>query len=281
MTIPVLSRFLFPSITLNSSKASNKLDGKTILITGATFGIGEALVRHLFQYNVQLILVARTKEKLSALENESRELAAKVTTISCDFYSEESVTALCNQVKAIHIDYFVSNAGKSIMRSFEASAGRFHDYKRTIAVNYLAPVQLISALTESFGAAQTHIVNVGTYNVLMKAAPKWGAYVASKKAMHSWIESNMPEMAMMNITVSNLYLPLVESRMKDANENYKDTPAMSMNTAVVIIIKGLLSRKYHFKPWWHVPFQIILFLASPFWNVVWKRRIGQENRTIC
>lgn len=268
-----LSKLLYPDITLDRKKVPKCLNGKTILITGATFGIGEALVKSLLHYNLHLIIVARTKDKLIELQNESLSLAANVTTFTCDFYSEESIAELCHNLKPFQIDYFVSNAGKSIMRSLEESSDRFHDYKRTVAVNYLAPVQLITAMIGSFKEARTHIVNVSTYSVLMKTPPKWSAYISSKKAMYSWFESNLSELALMNITVSNIYFTLIESRMKDANQNYKDTPAMSMDTAVTIIIKGLLNRNYHFKPWWHVPLQAVLFLVNPFWNVFWQRQI--------
>ncbi len=275
--MPFKNRLLFPVTSFDEKKVSSFLNGKTILITGATFGIGEALVKRLMRFNVQLILVARTTEKLYDLKNESLTSAANVTTFTCDFYSEDSILELCRNLQTIQIDYFVSNAGKSMVRSLEESTDRFHDYKRTVSVNYLAPVQLISALTKSFTKAQTHIINISTYSVLMKTPPKWSAYISSKKAMHSWFESNMPELALMNITVSNIYFPLVESRMKDANRNYKDTPAMSMDTAVAIIIKGLLKRNYHFKPWWHGVLQVGLFLANPFWTVFWKRQLGQRK----
>jgi short-subunit dehydrogenase len=267
------ARILYPSVILNKRKAFTRLKGKTILVTGATFGIGEALVRHLFHYEVTLILVARTTEKLLALKNESSAHAAKAITFCCDFYNEEGISELCDKLKSIHIDYFISNAGKSIMRSFEESINRTHDYRRTMAVNYLAPVQLVTMLAESFKIASTHIVNVSTYNVLMKTPPKWSAYVSSKKAMHSWIESNTLELAAINITVSNIYLPLVESRMKDANKSYAATPAMSMDTAVVVIVKGLLNRNYHFKPWWHAPFQVAMALGDSLWNFYWSKYI--------
>src|SRR5688500_8746965 len=188
------ARILYPSVVLNGRKASARLNGKTILVTGATFGIGEALVRSLFHYEVTVSLVARTTEKLLAMQNESLAYPAKVTTFYCDLYNEDSIRDLCNKLMSIHIDYFISNAGKSVMRSFEESSIRPRDYQATIAVNYLAPVQLITILSESFKRAGTHIVNVSTYSVLMRTPPKWSAYVSSKKAMHSWIESNIPEL---------------------------------------------------------------------------------------
>lgn len=274
MSLP--GRLLYPNLTVNSKKVSSTLTGKTILITGATFGIGEAVARQLMQYNVHLILVARTSEKLLSLKAEAQSLPVKVDIYICNFYIEESITDLCQQLRPFRIDYFVSNAGKSIMRSLKDSSTRFDDLKKTVAVNYLAPAQIILMLMEDFRKAKTHIVNVSTYNVLMNTPPTWSAYVSSKKAMHSWFKGNTPELALMDITVSNIYLPLVESRMKDANITYKNTPAMRLDSAVVAVINGLINRHYHFKPWWHVPFQVTLFLLNPLWNRFWYSRMKRR-----
>jgi short-subunit dehydrogenase len=254
--------------------SSNSLHGSTILITGATFGIGEALTRHLMRFDVRLILVARTTEKLLLLKNESVNLPAEITTFTCDFYDEKDVEALCDKLKSFSINYFVSNAGKSLMRSLGES--KQQDYKKTIVVNYLAPVQLITSLKEKFGESKTHIINVSTYNVLMKVPPKWSAYVSSKIAMHVWFESNRAELNLMSVTISHIYLPLVESRMKDANTTYENVRAMPMDKAIAAIMKGIVNRS-DFKPWWHVPFQVLMFFGSPFWNGFWLRLVRRNK----
>jgi short-subunit dehydrogenase len=254
-----------------------QLEGKTILITGASYGIGEALTKHLLQRNLHLIIVARSTDRLQRLKEESRLQTANVTVYTCDFYNEESIRELTTKLRGAPIDYFVSNAGKSIMRTAEESAGRIHDYRRTIAVNYLAPVQLISELLPDFERSHTHIVNVSSYNVLMRTPPKWGAYVSSKKAMHSWFESNKPELAGKNITVSTIYFPLIESRMKEANPHYRGVKAMKMDQAVDVIVKALMDRHYNYKPWWHIPAQIGLFFSGPLWNTYWRTRLGRKR----
>jgi short-subunit dehydrogenase len=264
-------------IDLKHKNTARQLDGKTILITGASYGIGEALTRHMLRYNLHLIIVARSTDLLLKLKEESRQQAAKVTVYTCDFYSEESVRELTAKLRGIPIDYFVSNAGKSIMRSAEESAGRLHDYRRTIAVNYLAPVQLISELLSDFERSHTHIVNVSTYNVLMKTPPKWSAYVSSKKAMHSWFESNKAELATKNITVSTIYFPLIESRMKEANPRYRNVKAMKMDQAVDVIVNALMDRRYTYKPWWHIPAQIGLFFSGPLWDTYWRTKLDRQR----
>lgn len=258
------------------TKHNGAIIGKTILITGASYGIGNALTRYLFKYRVHLVIVARSEDRLIELKKEADSMAAEVTLFTCDFYDQANVRQLATKLRDIRIDYFISNAGKSLERWALESADRFDDYNRTITVNYLAPVQLISHLLEHFKQHRTHIVNVSTYNVLMKTPPKWSAYVSSKKAMHSWFESNKAELAIMNITVSTVYLPLVESRMKDANPRYKRVKGMKMDHAVRVIVQAMTARNYDYKPWWHIPVQIGLTLTSPFWNVYWRRQIKKK-----
>lgn len=89
------------------------LEGRTILITGATIGIGEALTRYLMQHDVRLILVARTREKLEVLQRESLDAKANVSVIVCDLSNEQNTEQLCAQLQNTHIDFFVSNAGKT------------------------------------------------------------------------------------------------------------------------------------------------------------------------
>jgi short-subunit dehydrogenase len=225
-------------------------------------------------YRVHLILVARTADKLLALKNESANLPAEVTIFTCDLYDEQNIEELCNSLRSFKIDYFVSNAGKSIMRSLNES--KLQDYKKTVALNYLAPVQIITSMREKFSESKTHIVDVSTYNVLMKIPPKWSAYVSSKKAMHSWFEGNRAELKLMNITTSHIYLPLVESRMKDANVKYKNVRAMPMDRAVAMIMRGIEKRS-DYRPWWHVPFKVVMFFGSPFWDIFWVRLIRRNG----
>lgn len=272
-----LAAILYPPRKVNMNHASKYLRGKTIVITGATFGIGEALTRTLLGIEVNLILVARTESKLMELKAAAQNTRAKVEFFACNLYEEDEVRTLCEHLRSIPIDYLISNAGKSMMRSAIDSSARLHDYQRTIKVNYLAPVQIISMLMDSFSRDRTHIVNVSTYNVLMKTPPFWSAYVSSKKAMHSWVEAIRPEFASKDITFSNIYLPLVESRMKDRNQQYRRTPAMTMESVVAVIIRSMCKKTSYFKPWWHVPFQILLFVSSPLWNWFWIQRIKRKS----
>ena len=93
------------------------------------------------------------------------------------------------------VDVVVSNAGKSIRRSIELSYERFHDFQRTININYLGPVRLVLALLPSMRErGEGHIVNVSTMGVRIPPTPRWAAYLSSKAAFDVWLRCLAPEM---------------------------------------------------------------------------------------
>ena len=90
------------------------------------------------------------------------------------------------------VDILVNNAGKSIRRSVDRSYDRFHDYQRTMQLNYFAPVKLILDLLpvmreQGFG----HIVNISSIGLQVNT-PRFAAYLASKAALDAFSRSIGP-----------------------------------------------------------------------------------------
>lgn len=135
---------LFPRRTLSREKLRKAVTGKTILITGVTYGIGEVLVRQLSDMPVRLLLMARTVEKLQALQKEYGNNETEIICFPVDLYQREQVKQVIVRLKeeGYEPDILIHNAGKSIVRPVEDATDRFHDYTRTMAVNYESPVQL-------------------------------------------------------------------------------------------------------------------------------------------
>ena len=158
------------------AKAINK---KTILITGASSGIGERLAYYLQDFDVNLILVARREEKLLEIKKAIEKNVARVFVYSIDLREQNKVAILIKDIinKNGGIDYFVNNAGKSIMRSIDDSLNRFHDFQRTMAINYFAPVQLMLALVPVLKKNIGQVINISTINVLITPFPYWAAYM--------------------------------------------------------------------------------------------------------
>ncbi|WP_442600176.1 SDR family NAD(P)-dependent oxidoreductase [Neobacillus sp. D3-1R] len=248
----LIERFLFFPTYINREKLKNKLQGKTILITGASSGIGEQVADFLGDFPVQLILVARREEKLLTLKTQIEKRTAKVSVFSADLRNQEEVQnllAFIHQLPA-GLDIVVSNAGKSIRRSIFHSLDRYHDFTRTMAINYFAPVQLLLSLIPLLQKNQGQIINISTINALLWPFPYWAAYQASKTAFDTWFRSVGPELHALGISTSTIYLPLVKTPMIQPTRAYQTMPAMSSQHVAKIVCKSMYTKKKTYKPWW-------------------------------
>lgn len=261
-------KLLFPPAFINEKKLRTQLEGKTILITGASSGIGERLAFLLADYQIHMILVARTEEKLLAMKKEIESKAATATIFRADLRNKEEIEGLLILLHQLPdgLDFIVSNAGKSIRRSINDSLDRYHDFTRTMAINYFAPVQLLLSVIPLLQKNQGQIINISTVNVLLIPFPHWSAYQASKSAFDTWFRSNAPELNTMGITTTSIYLPLVRTPMILPTPAYRKMPAMSAEHAAEIICKTMYTRKRTYKPWWLIWGQWASLLFRPIWE---------------
>ena len=115
----------------------------------------------------------------------------------CDIGDTEAAGALAAEVleRHGHVDVVVNNAGLSIRRWIAESYDRFHDFERTININYLGPVRLLLGLLPSMRERGSgHIVNVSTVGVDFPPM-RWSAYIASKTAFETWLSGAAAEIA--------------------------------------------------------------------------------------
>lgn len=247
-----LEFLIFPPTWLNEAKLKEAIEGKTILITGATFGIGEKLAYELGKTNARLILVARTEEKLNEMKLSIESDGGKVSVFPADLTNTENIKLLLEKLKEFPngIDIVINNAGKSIRRPIYESLERFHDFERTMALNYFAPVQLLLGLIPILEKNKGQIINVSAVNVLMIPAPFWAAYQSSKTAFDQWFRCVSPEINACGIKTTSIYLPLVRTRMIEPTAEYKNAPAMSPQHVSSIICKTIYSKRRKFSPWW-------------------------------
>ncbi|MBF7092201.1 SDR family NAD(P)-dependent oxidoreductase [Flavobacterium sp. ALJ2] len=248
----LLETFLFPPKYINNKKLITTFSGKTILITGASYGIGENLVYQLSDINTCLILVARTEEKLVSIQEKLKNKACKIIIFPTDLSDNNQVNLLLSHLRAIPqgIDLFVNNAGKSICRPIMKSLDRYHDFSRTININYLGPVQLTLGLIPILSKNKGQIINISAINVLLFPAPHWAAYQASKVAFDNWFRSASSELRNNNITTSSIYLPLVDTRMVKPTKRYDKMPKMSPKQVSTIICQSVIRKDRRFVPWW-------------------------------
>ncbi|HEY2006044.1 MAG TPA: SDR family NAD(P)-dependent oxidoreductase [Solirubrobacteraceae bacterium] len=229
---------------LLAGSLSSSVDGRIVMITGASSGIGEAAARKVGKAGGIVLLVARSADKLEALAEDVRELGGDAFAHPCDLTDPDDVDRMADEVLAEygHVDVLINNAGKSIRRSINRSYDRFHDYQRTMQLNYFAPVKLILDLLpvmRSQGAG--HIVNVSTIGLQVNT-PRFAAYLASKAALDAFSRSIGPEVIGDGVHITTVYMPLVRTPMIAPTKIYDRLPTLSPEEAADMIAEALRKR---------------------------------------
>ncbi|MBJ7328443.1 MAG: SDR family NAD(P)-dependent oxidoreductase [Solirubrobacteraceae bacterium] len=236
------------------------VEGKTVLLTGASFGIGEATARRLVDAGATALLVARTEDRLRELTDELNAGDADGTAVALplDLTDFDAVGALAESVIAEYgaPDVLVNNAGRSIHRSIAES--RFHDFQRTIDINYLAPVRLTLGLLPAMRERGSgHLVNTSTWGVYgMPIAPAWSAYLSSKAAFDTWVRCVAQEVRSEGITATTVHMGLVRTRMASSAVT-KGMPAMTPDEAAHIMCQAIVKKPRIAGPWWLGPADLV------------------------
>ncbi len=225
-----------------------RLAGRTVVITGASSGIGRATALLVAARGGVPILVARSTDKLEELRLEIEATGREAFVYSCDVTQGESVDALVKQLVADHpggIDMLVNNAGRSIRRSVRLSYDRFHDYERTMALNYFGAIRLILGLLPHLSERKFgHIVNVSSIGVQTNP-PRFSAYVASKAALDAFSRVVASETWGDHVTFTTIHMPLVRTPMIAPTKIYDAFPTISPDEAAGMIVRALEDKPKH------------------------------------
>ena len=221
------------------------LAGKVVLVTGASRGIGRVVAQTAAEAGAKVLLVARDTERLEATVDGIRAAGGEAYAHAADLSSFDEVDALAKAVLAQHggVDVLIHNAARSIRRPIVASMDRFHDYERTMALNYFAPVRLTLRLLPSLIERSGTISHVLTMGVLIPG-PYFAAYLATKSALDAFGDSLMSELQHEGIHVSSVYLPLVKTEMMAPVEAYAGRrDVMTPKRAATMILDGVVDRR--------------------------------------
>jgi NAD(P)-dependent dehydrogenase (short-subunit alcohol dehydrogenase family) len=223
---------------------SDAVEGKTVLITGGSSGIGEAAAKKIAEAGGTVALVARTKENLDKVANEIRGDGGTAHVYPCDLSDMDAIAAMADQVldDLGGVDILVNNAGRSIRRSLKLSYDRIHDYQRTMQLNYLGAVQLILKFIPGMrerGFGQ--IINVSSVGVQTRA-PRFGAYIASKAALDSLCDALQAEVVNDNVRFTTVHMALVRTPMISPTTMYDKFPALTPDQAAGVIADAIVHR---------------------------------------
>jgi NAD(P)-dependent dehydrogenase (short-subunit alcohol dehydrogenase family) len=224
-----------------------QLGGKHVLITGASSGIGRATALKLAAAGGVPLLVARNVEKLEEARAEIVAAGGTAYVYAADLADMESVDRLVERVLADHrnVDMLVNNAGRSIRRSIALSYDRFHDFERTMQLNYFGAVKLIIGLLPHMRERGSgHIVNISSIGVQTNP-PRFSAYVASKAALDAFTRVVASEVVGDGVTFTTIHMPLVRTPMIAPTKMYDAFPAITPEEAGEMICEALRSRPKH------------------------------------
>jgi NAD(P)-dependent dehydrogenase (short-subunit alcohol dehydrogenase family) len=239
-----LERHLDPELP-TPANLRRALRDRVIVVTGAAGGIGAELVRRLVGAGAVVAAVDVDVDRLEALAAEVAPAEGRCVCYTVDLRSEVACTDLVHRIEAElgGIDVLVNNAGKSIRRSVAASVDRFHDYERTMRINYFAPVALVlAALPQMRARGCGHVVNISSIAVQAHVG-RFSAYAASKAALDAFGSSLAAEVARDGVTVTTVHMPLVRTAMTAPTSVYSSLPLLDARSASSLVLRALLTRQ--------------------------------------
>ncbi len=232
--------------TAHDAGAREALTGKYVVITGASSGIGQVTALKVAQAGGIPVLVARGKDKLEATRSTIENRGGTAHVYPCDLSDLAAIDALCAQLTADlpSIDYVVNNAGRSIRRSLRLSQDRFHDFERTMQLNYFGAIRLVMGLIPKMREGHRgHVVNISSIGVQTNP-PRFSAYVASKAALDAWSNVVASELVGDGITFTSIHMPLVRTPMIAPTKIYDKFPTISPAQAADLVIEAMVERPH-------------------------------------
>ena len=238
-------RHLDPELSLDKS-LSGAVRGKRVLITGGGAGIGKATGLKIAAAGAHLIVLDRDEEGLRQTREEVQRAGGSIATYLCDLTDLERCDEVLTQVlqEQGSVDILINNAGRSIRRSIEHSFERFHDFQRTMQLNYFGALRVTLGLLPGMQKQKAgHVINISSIGVLTNA-PRFSAYVASKAAMDAFARCAASEFADDGIAFTTVNMPLVRTAMTAPTELYKGTPMLTPEEAADLIAQAIIERPH-------------------------------------
>ncbi|WP_320670797.1 SDR family oxidoreductase [Patulibacter defluvii] len=230
----------------DDSRLRAAVHGRTVLITGASSGIGEATALKVALSGGTPLLVARTRSKLEALQRLIEQQGGTAYVYPCDLNDLDAIDELARTVTREHrVDVVVNNAGRSIRRSLKLSLNRFHDFERTMQLNYFGAIRLVmGVLPHMVEHGGGHVVNISSIGA-QTWPPRFSAYVASKAALDAWTRVVASELVGAKVTFTTIHMPLVRTPMIAPTKIYDKMPTITPVEAADLVAKAIVEHPKH------------------------------------
>jgi NAD(P)-dependent dehydrogenase (short-subunit alcohol dehydrogenase family) len=237
-------RHLDPDLHIDRS-LRGAVGGKVVLVTGGSSGIGLATAHKFAAAGATTLICGRDADKLALACRQARAQGYSFAPYAVDISDLPDCDRFIAQLLEQHggVDLLVNNAGRSIRRAIESSYDRFHDYERTMQLNYFGSLRVTMGLLPGMVAKkQGHVVNISSIGVLTNA-PRFSAYVASKAALDAWTRCASSEFADQGVSFTTINMPLVRTPMIAPTNIYQNVPTLSPEEAADLVAQACI-----FKP---------------------------------
>ena len=243
-------RHLDPALFVDRS-LKGSVGAKVVLVTGGSSGIGLSAAKKFAEAGAITIICGRDEAKLAeamaeivAHAKEQGNAKPQVYTYSVDIADATSCAEFVTQLEANHggVDFLINNAGRSIRRAIESSYDRFHDFERTMQLNYFGALRITMGLLPGMTKKRKgHVVNISSISVLVNA-PRFSAYVASKAALDAWTACASSEFADQGVTFTTVNMPLVRTPMTAPTKIYESMPLLAPEEAADMVVRACIEK---------------------------------------
>jgi len=217
----------------------NHLKGKTAVVTGASSGIGAAIAKELAKEGANVVLVARTLDKLNEVEDNINALKkGSAHSVKADVSNKEDVDAMVSSAKETfgHIDILVNNAGQ--MLTGAVRSGKVEEWEKMIDVNIKGVLYGIDAVLPDMVERETgHIINIASVSG-HEVTKHSTVYSGTKYAVRAISMGLEKELARTGVRVTNISPGMVATRLSEGNtwNGRKKLEAADIGQAVVYAV---------------------------------------------
>lgn len=236
-------RHLDPDLFVDRT-LKGKVRNKVVVITGGSSGIGLSTAQRVAEAGAVTIIVARGQEELFKARDEMKAKGGKVFAYTADLADMADCDKLVERIlkEHGHVDILINNAGRSIRRSIELSYDRFHDFERTMQLNYFGSLRLIMGFMPTMTHRRKgHIINISSIGVLANS-PRFSAYVASKAALDAFSRCAQGELSGKGISFTTINMPLVKTPMIAPTKMYDSVPTLSPDEAADLLVRAIIEK---------------------------------------
>ncbi len=227
---------------LGNASLRKSVDGRVVMVTGASSGIGKSTAMKIADAGGIVLLVARTPSKLEETRDAIVNGGGEAYVHPCDLSDMEDIDRMCEEALAQHghVDVLINNAGRSIRRSIALAYDRFHDFERTMQLNYFGPVRTILRLLPRMRERHSgQIINVSSIGVQTNM-PRFSAYVASKSALDAFSRCIASEIVDDGVKITTIHMPLVRTPMIAPTKMYDKFPTITPEEAADMLCDAIV-----------------------------------------